>query len=121
MEASPVNVSYKVEAGIRANKASGVGSCALPTLTIPDNDSAPPPLPTVTVSASDANASESGDTGAFTLTRTGSTASALTVNYSLSGSASNGSDYQQLGHSVTIAADRGTPSVTVAPTHAPPR
>src|SRR5207237_1035028 len=77
-----------------------VGSPSSATVTIHDNDQGPS-LPTVTVTASDANASESGDTGAFTITRTGGTASALTVNYSLNGSASNGSDYQQLGNSVT--------------------
>src|SRR5207244_945940 len=92
-----------------------VGSPNSATVTIHDNDSAPPPLPTVTVTASDATASESGDTGAFTITRTGSTGSALTVNYGLSGSASNGSDYQQLGNSATIAAGSSSAIVTVTP------
>src|SRR5207253_277881 len=68
-----------------------------------------------TATASDAKASKSGDTGAFTITRTGGTGSALTVNYSLNGSASNGSDYQQLGNSVTIAAGSISASVTVTP------
>src|SRR5207302_1456638 len=91
-----------------------VGSPSSATVTIHDNDQGPP-LPTVTVTASDANASESGDTGAFTITRTGGTASALTVNYSLGGSASNGSDYQQLGNSVTIAVGSSSAIVTVTP------
>src|SRR5205814_845958 len=90
-----------------------VGSPSSATVTIADNDSAPS-LPTVTDTASDANASESGDTGAFTITRTGGTASALTVNYSLNGSASNGSDYQQLGNSVTIAAGSSSDIVTLS-------
>src|SRR2546428_2656004 len=42
-----------------------------------------------------------------------STGSALTVNYSLGGSASNGSDYQQLGNSVTIAAGSNSAIITV--------
>ncbi len=92
-----------------------IGSPSSATVTIHDNDQGPPPLPTVTVTASDANASESGDTGAFTITRTGGTGSALTVNYSLGGSASNGSDYQQLGNSVTIAAGSSSAIVTVTP------
>src|SRR2546425_5996974 len=36
----------------------------------------------------------SADSGTFTLSRSGSMASALTVRYSLSGSAANGIDYQ---------------------------
>src|SRR5207237_1237364 len=76
----------------------------------------PPPKPTVTVAATDANASESGpDSGTFTISRTGSTGSALTVNYTLSGTAQNGSDYQQLATSVTIAAGASSATVTVTP------
>src|SRR2546428_10958273 len=44
-----------------------------------------------------------------------STGSALTVNYSLNGSASNGSDYQQLGNSVTIAAGSKSAIITLTP------
>ena len=39
----------------------------------------------------------------------------MTVNYSLGGSASNGSDYQQLGNSATIAAGSSSAIVTVTP------
>jgi hypothetical protein len=75
-----------------------------------------PPLPTVTVAANDANASESGpDTGTFTIGRTGSTASALTVNYSLSGTAANGVDYQFLSGSVTIPAGAASANIVVRP------
>ena len=75
-----------------------------------------PTLPTVTVVASDAAASESGpDRGTFTITRSGSTAAALTVNYSLGGSASNGTDYQSLSGSATIAAGAASASVIVIP------
>src|SRR5206468_2676992 len=77
---------------------------------------AAPTLPTVTVTATDANASETGpDSGTFTITRTGDTTAPLTVNYSLSGTASNGTDYQQLGTSVTIAAGVSSATVTVTP------
>jgi len=70
----------------------------------------------VTVAASDANAFRGGaDTGAFTVTRTGSTALALIVNYSLSGTAQNGSDYQQLAASVTIPAGSSSATITVTP------
>src|SRR5438876_888136 len=84
------------------------------TVSIEKNDSAPS-LSTVTVTASHANASEIVDTGASTTTRTaGSLPDALPI-YSLNGSASNGSDYQQLGNSVTIAAGSSSAIVTVTP------
>src|SRR2546423_315208 len=91
-----------------------VGSPNSATVTISDNDQ--PPLPTVTVVANDANASEQGpNTGSFTVSRAANTSTALTVNYTLSGTAQNGSDYQQLGTSVTIAAGASSATVTVTP------
>src|SRR5439155_5115491 len=78
--------------------------------------SPPPTLPTVTVTATDANASEAGaDPGVFTITRTGSNTASLTVNFALSGTAANGTDYNSLGSSVTIPAGAGTATVTVTP------
>ena len=69
-------------------------------------------LPTVTVVDSDGNAAESGsNTGSFRVSRTGSTASALTVRYSLGGSAANGADYATLPGNVTIPA--GSVSATI--------
>ncbi len=73
-------------------------------------------LPTATVTASDANASEPGtDTGAFTVSRTGSTSAALTVNFTIGGSAVNGTDYSSIGTSVTIGAGSAFATVTVTP------
>jgi hypothetical protein len=73
-------------------------------------------LPAVTVTASDANASRVGlDPGAFTLTRTGSTAASLTMNYTLGGTAANGTDYNTLSTSVTIPAGAASATLTVAP------
>src|SRR5439155_846720 len=81
---------------LSADAAYTIGSPSSATVSIADNDQ-PPPLRTVTVVASDANASESGpDSGTFTVSRTGSTTAALTVKYSLGGSAANGSDYATL-------------------------
>jgi PKD repeat protein len=91
-----------------------VGSPNSATVTIADNDQ-PPPLPTVSVTAGDANASESGGTGTFSVARSGSTASALTVFYSMSGSAGNGADYQTLSDSVTISAGASSANITVTP------
>ena len=52
------------------------------------------PLPYIAVSASDA--SEAGQGGAFTFTRSNIMTGELTVNFTLSGSATNGGDYQPI-------------------------
>jgi len=102
---------------VSADAAYDIGSPNNATITIADNDQGPPPQkPTVTIVATDANASEQGpDTGAFTLSRDGSTASALTVQYSLGGSAANGIDYQSLPTSVTIPQGAASAAITVTP------
>jgi hypothetical protein len=75
---------------------------------------------TVSVTASDASASETGpDAGAFTFTRTGSTAAALVVQYRLGGTATNGSDYASLGGAVTIPAGQVSATVAVATVNDP--
>ena len=60
--------------------------------------------PVVTIAVTDATATEGtpADTGVFTVSRTGSTTAALTVNYTVSGTATNGTDYQTLTGSVVI-------------------
>jgi len=74
------------------------------------------PRPTVTLSATDASASETGpNTGTVTVSRSGSTASALTVYYTIAGTASNGSDYNAIGTSVTIPAGSTSAPVTITP------
>ena len=69
--------------------------------------------PTVVVAATDSAAGEPADPGTFTLTRTGISTAALTVNYTLSGSATNGTDYQTLSGSVVIPAGSNPRSATV--------
>jgi len=93
-----------------------VGTSNRATVTILDNDV----LPTVTIAATDAEAAEtnSGQTanpGRFTLTRTGSTSSALTVNYSIGGTATNGSDFNRLTGTVTFAAGSSTALIDINP------
>jgi YD repeat-containing protein len=74
------------------------------------------PLPTVTVSATDAGASEQGpDAGTFTVSRTGATGAALTVNYTVGGTATGATDYASVGTSVTIPAGAASQVVTVMP------
>ncbi|MEB3189470.1 MAG: Calx-beta domain-containing protein [Snowella sp.] len=74
----------------------------------------------VTVSATDANTAETAtgtttNPGVFTLTRTGYIANSLTVNYSLSGTATNGIDYTNLVGTATFTAGQSTTTVTLSP------
>ena len=72
--------------------------------------------PTITLSATDKTATEAGPTtGAFTLARTGSTASSSTVNYTVRGTAINGTDYVALAGSRTIPAGSSTATIIVTP------
>jgi pimeloyl-ACP methyl ester carboxylesterase len=76
----------------------------------------PPTLPTITITATDLTATEAGPTpGTFTVSRTGSTSSPLTILYSVSGSATAGSDYNELSSSVIIPAGFSTATITVVP------
>lgn len=72
--------------------------------------------PVVTVSAPVDNASENGPTSrSFTITRTGSTAQPLVVNFIIGGSATNGVDYDTVNSPVTIPAGASSVTVTVKP------
>ncbi|HET8931590.1 MAG TPA: hypothetical protein VFN21_13095 [Acidimicrobiales bacterium] len=67
-----------------------------------DDDNSPPgDVPIVTVEATDNEASESGDAGTWTLTRS-KKAGELTVDVSLSGSATAGADYEAIADEVTF-------------------
>ena len=71
----------------------------------------------VTVVASDAVAGEPGtgqETGTFTFSRSGSTAAALTVNFTVGGTATSGSDYTALGTTVTFTTGAATATKTVS-------
>ncbi len=70
----------------------------------------------VTLAATKSTADESGgNAGEFTFTRTGSLVSPLTVNYGVSGSATNGVDYPALVGFVTFPAFAATVKVPVSP------
>ncbi|MEK7675920.1 MAG: TIGR02597 family protein [Verrucomicrobiota bacterium] len=89
-----------------------VGSPATATVTIIDDN-----LPVITVTASDATAGEPGSgqgTGIFTFSRTGLTAVALTVNFTVGGTATSGSDYSSIGTTVAFAAGSATVTKTVS-------
>ena len=97
------------------NPAYNVGpAAAVATVAILDDDD--DAAPTVTISATDADATELGETtGEFTVTRTGSTASALTVGYDISGTAIDSFDYTPLNGEVVIPAASSTATITVTP------
>src|SRR5258706_5258604 len=100
-----------------ARDAAGNQTTATPvTITVTNADIVPLGLPTVNVAATVATA-VIGTTnyGAFTFTRTGSTSRALTVNYTLGGTAAKGGDYNALATSLTIPAGAASATLTVAP------
>ncbi|HEX5790195.1 MAG TPA: Calx-beta domain-containing protein, partial [Luteolibacter sp.] len=71
----------------------------------------------VDVVATDASASETGpDSGTYTFTRYGSTASPLTVHYTVSGTAVSGADFASIGTSVVIPAGQSSATVILTPT-----
>jgi len=73
-------------------------------------------LPDVSIAATDNTATEAGPTtGMFTVTRTGSTASPLTVNYTVGGTATPGSDYVALPGSVVILSGQSSAQIVVTP------
>jgi len=72
--------------------------------------------PIVYVGATDSRANEAGmSPGEFTVFRTGNTSAALTVNYTVSGSATAGLDYEELSGSVTIPGGVLEAAITVIP------
>ena len=74
------------------------------------------PTPVVQIVASGASAAERGlETGTFTVSRMGGTGAAVEVFYSVSGSAGNGVDYQQVPLSVTIPAGSTSVQITITP------
>ena len=73
-------------------------------------------VPEVTLVATDSDASETGpDTATFTVTRTGPTTNPLTVLYGITGTATNGADYQTLSGSVVIPANQVSATIIVTP------
>ena len=90
------------------------------TGTITDDDTTS--LPSITLAVSPASVLENGTSNlVYTFTRTGSTTSALTVNYTVGGTATLGTDYTGIASSgttktVTFEANSATAIVTVDPT-----
>ncbi len=74
-------------------------------------------LPSITLAVSPSSVTEDGTANlVYTFTRSGVTTNALTVNYTVGGTATNGTDYTSIPTSVTFAANSSTATVTVDPT-----
>ena len=86
-----------------------IGGSNSATISIFDNDT--PEISVQTIS----DAAEGGADGTFRLTRIGDLSSALTVSYSVDGTAigEDDEDYQELSGSVTFAANEDTVDITV--------
>jgi hypothetical protein len=98
-----------VIATLTPNSAYTVGSPSKAKVTIVSEEN-------VTIAAIDGTATEAGrTTGAFRVNRTGSTASPLTVFYSVSGTATSASDFTALPGRVTIQAGMGSADIIVTP------
>lgn len=70
----------------------------------------------VSVAAVDANASEPGyNSGAFLVSRNGSTNSSLTVGFNVTGTAQPGFDFPSLGYNVVIPAGASNATIVVTP------
>ena len=74
------------------------------------------PANQVTVTATTTQAAEAGpQNGVFTVSRTGGTTAALTVRYTVAGTAAAGSDYVALSGAATIMEAASTATITVTP------
>jgi predicted extracellular nuclease len=72
--------------------------------------------PVVTVTALDSEADEPGNPGTFRITRTGDTSTELTVNYTVAGQATNGTDYApNLTGTLILAANETFADITITP------
>jgi Calx-beta domain-containing protein/K319-like protein len=99
-----------VDITVAPDAAYTVGSPAAARLTIDDND-----RPMVSIRATDNSANESGDTGTFTITRTGPTTAELRVTFAITGTATNGVDYAALASPVIIPIGESSVTLTVSP------
>ncbi|WP_375329244.1 Calx-beta domain-containing protein [Microcystis sp. BLCC-F210] len=91
-----------------------VGTTTAVTGTITNDDVT---LPSITLAVSPSSVTEDGTANlVYTFTRSGVTTNPLTVNYTIGGTATNGTDYTSIPTSVTFAANSATATVTVDPT-----
>ncbi|MHC1707867.1 MAG: Calx-beta domain-containing protein [Bacteroidales bacterium] len=92
---------------LSTNTAVTIGAPPAATVTITDNDAA-----SVSIAAT-ASAAEPVTNGLFTLTLTNPVSTATTVNFSVGGSGTNGTDYNNIGNSVVIPANTTTKTINI--------
>jgi Bacterial Ig domain/Calx-beta domain len=73
------------------------------------------PIPVVTIRATDPLASWSGNTGTFTVYRSGNPAPALNVFYDISGTATNGVDYQAISSFIQLPSGVVSSNILIQP------
>jgi hypothetical protein len=101
-----------VIATLSANAGYTIGTPASATVIIADNDN---PVQTINIIANDPSAAEGGSNNAvFTVTRNGSTAAALTVKYTVGGTAA-AADYAALSGSVVVPAGLASAAIVIIP------
>ena len=89
-----------------------LGSPKMATVTVNDDDDPPPVTPTVSFSAATSSAAEDAGTHNVGLTLSASQSGSLAVGFSVSGTATSGSDYTSFG--TTISFSGGTTTVNIA-------
>jgi regulation of enolase protein 1 (concanavalin A-like superfamily) len=96
---------------LASDSAYSIGTPNAATVTILDDDRS-----TVTIAATDPTASETpGNSGVFTISRTAPTTGSLNVNLTLTGTATNGTDYSSISSSITFIAGQTSRTGTIAP------
>ncbi len=99
--------SEHVEVNVEAGKTYYVKVVGFQGATNPAYDLTIDAPQTVTLTATDSSASEpggsSGNTGLFTVSRNGQSNQPLTVNYTVTGTATNGTDYELLSGTVVLS------------------
>ena len=112
-----IEANETVALTLAAGTGYSIGTTAAVVGTITNDDG-----PVITLAVSPAAAAEDGTTNlVYTFTRTGPTSSALTVNYTVGGTATLGTDYTGIAatpatKTITFAAGASTAIVTVDPT-----
>jgi hypothetical protein len=111
VDATAVSYDGSIIVGRGRNPAGQAEAWMAVWTAVNDND-----LPTVSIAATDPNAAEAGqDKGTFTITRVGDLTAALTVYYTVVGSASADDYHETLSGSVTIAAGQASEVINITP------
>lgn len=116
-----VNLTHRIPLPTeRLRPTYEIGTPAAARAVIYDTPLVEQPAPFVSIIATDDSATEParrarGDTGAFTLVRTGPTNRAVVVGYTVAGTARNGRDYEYLDGDATIPAGATSREIQVVP------